>query len=84
VKREWFGELTSVDLRAVYPESKKNVVDTVIKFSRKNLVFKGQLYPANEENIGIWKPTPAGIARAKEEAGGWMPMYVEIRSMIEQ
>jgi len=83
VKNEWFSELTVTDLRAVYPESKKNVVDTIIKFSRKNLVEKGLLYPANEENIGIWKITPAGTARAQKEAGNWTPKYVEIQSMIE-
>ncbi len=68
---------------SVYSESKKNVVETVIKFSRKNLVEKGQLYPATEDSIGIWKPTVTGIARAQKEAGNWEPKYVEIQSMIE-
>ena len=60
VKSKWYRELTATDLRAVYSESKKNVVETVIKFSRKNLVEKGQLYPATEDSIGIWKPTVTG------------------------
>jgi hypothetical protein len=83
VKSEWFSELTAADLRAVYPESKKAIVDTKIKFSRKNLVEKGELYPATEETIGIWKPSPAGVARAQKEAENWKPKYVEIQSMIE-
>lgn len=83
VKSKWYRELTATDLRAVYSESKKNVVETVIKFSRKNLVEKGQLYPATEDSIGIWKPTVTGIARAQKEAGNWEPKYVEIQSMIE-
>jgi len=83
VEAKWFKELTTSDLGAVYPESRRKVVDTIIKFSRKNLVEKGQIHPAGEENFGIWNVTQAGIDRAMKESGNWIPKYVKILSMIE-
>ena len=49
---------------AVYPESKKKIVETIIKFSRKNLVGKGEIHPVSEENFGTWRATSKGIERA--------------------
>ena len=83
VESKWFKELTTTDLKAIYPESRKKIVDTIIKFSRKNLVEKGQIHPASEENFGTWKATASGIDRALKEQGSWMPKYVDILSMLE-
>jgi len=84
VESKWFKELTTTDLGAVYPESRRKVVDTIIKFSRKNLVEKGQIHPAGVEYFGIWKATQAGIGRAMKEGGNWIPKYVKLLSMIEE
>jgi len=83
VESKWFKELTATDLGAVYPQSRRKVVDTIVKFSRKTLVEKGQIHPANGENFGIWKATRAGIDRAMKEGGLWMPKYARIFSMVE-
>ena len=40
--RKCFDELDEDDLRASYPKSRQNVVNTIIKFSRKQLVSKKQ------------------------------------------
>ncbi|MFI5421097.1 MAG: hypothetical protein ACHQ1H_09035 [Nitrososphaerales archaeon] len=84
VKKHWFKELSDLDLRANYPKSKKRIVDSVIKFGRKHLIGKGELYPPSEENpIGRWRATPAGVKRAQSEEGGWSPSYVESEGLIE-
>ena len=61
VENKWFRELTEIDLKAVYPESKKKIVETIIKFSRKNLVVEGEIHPVSEENFGTWRATAKGI-----------------------
>jgi hypothetical protein len=83
VASTWFKELTETDLKAVYRESKKRIVETIIKFSRKNLVDKEEIHPVSEENFGTWKATSKGIERALKEGGSWLPKYVEVHSMIE-
>ena len=83
VESEWFRELTETDLKAVYPESKKKIVETIIKFSRKNLVVKGEIHPASEENFGTWRATQKGIERALKEQRSWTTKYVDVHSMIE-
>ena len=83
VESKWFKELTELDLKTVYSESKKKIVETIIKFSRKNLVVKGEIYPVSEENFGTWRATARGIERALKEGGSWTPKYVDIDSMIE-
>jgi hypothetical protein len=84
VKKHWFKELSDIDLLARYPESKKRIVDSVIKFGRKHLIGKGELYPPSEENpIGRWRATPAGVKRAQSEEGSWSPSYVETMGLIE-
>jgi len=80
---KWLRELTSTDLGAVYPQSKRKVVETIIKYSRKNLVGKGEIYPAGVENLGIWKATKAGMDRVANEEDKWAPKYVRVFSMIE-
>jgi hypothetical protein len=83
VASKWFKELSLEDLMAVYPESKKKIVETIIKFSRKNLIGRGEIHPVSEENFGTWRATSKGIERALEEGGSWVPKYVEVNSMIE-
>jgi hypothetical protein len=58
-------------------------VETIIKFSRKNLVVRGEVHPVSEENFGTWRVTSKGIERALKEGGSWVPKYVEVNSMIE-
>jgi|SRR5579872_2447117 len=84
VKTEWFKELGETDLSGVYEESKKGIVDTVIKYARKHLIQKGELYAPSEENpIGTWRATPKGIRRAQSELEGWSPAYVQVSAMIK-
>jgi hypothetical protein len=84
VKRNWFKELHRDDLDAVYPESKKRVVDTIIKFSRKHLVEKGEIHPPTQEDpVGRWRATKKGIERALKEREGWKATYVEVSAVIE-
>jgi hypothetical protein len=83
VESKWFKELTATDLTAVYPQSRRKIVDTIIKFSRKTLVEKGHIYPVVGGNFGIWKATQGGIDRAMKSEGKWMPKYARIFSMIE-
>jgi hypothetical protein len=83
VESKWFKELTVADLKAVYPESRKKIVETIIKFSRKNLFAKGQIHPLREENFGTWKATSKGIERALNEGGDWVPKYVDVHSLVK-
>jgi len=83
LESKWFKELTTTDLGAVYPQSRRKVVETIIKFSRKTLVEKGQIHPATGGKFGIWKVTQAGIDRTMKAGGGWIPKYARIFSMIE-
>jgi hypothetical protein len=83
VESKWFKELSKEDLKAVYPGSKKKIVETIIKFSRKNLVVKGEIHPVSEENFGTWRATAKGIERALKEGGNWAPKYLEIDSTVE-
>ena len=72
----WFPELSLSDLSARYPESKKKVVDTIIKFGRKRLVIRGEIYPLSPENpTGIWRITQIGLERLKKERASWLPKY---------
>jgi hypothetical protein len=84
VKEKWFPELDVEDVNAVYPESKKKIVDTIIKFSRKHLVEKSLVYAPSEENpVGTWRATSLGLERAFKEQEGWLPRYVEVHSLVE-
>ena len=83
VENKWFKELTPIDISAIYPKSRRKIVDSTIKYSKKTLVGKGQIYPANEGNLGIWKPTQAGIDRATKEGGAWTARYTMKSSLIE-
>jgi hypothetical protein len=75
--RGWFDHLSTDDLEARYPESRKKITDTVIKFSKKNLTLKKQIFPAGNESIplGVWKITHEGIKRLDREKASWQPRY---------
>jgi hypothetical protein len=79
----WFEELTERDFQAVYQKSRKYLFQTVIKFSRKNLVIEKQLYPVGVCPLGIWKITPAGIERAEKEGPSWEPTYTIREALVE-
>jgi hypothetical protein len=84
VKAHWLQELSETDLAAVYAESKKKVADTIIKYARKHLVEKGELYAPSEDNpIGIWRATAKGMNRALSEQESWKPCYVRVTAVIE-
>ncbi len=72
---KWF-KLSYDDLRGRYPGSKKKIVDSVVKFARKNLVMKGEVFPVGEGNpIGIWKITAKGADMAQIRSAFWKPRY---------
>jgi hypothetical protein len=69
VETEWFPELTELDTKAVYPESKKKIVDSIVKFAKKHLIIKGQVFPPSEDHpVGVWWATPLGMERALKES----------------
>ncbi|HXQ91792.1 MAG TPA: winged helix-turn-helix domain-containing protein [Nitrososphaerales archaeon] len=73
---KWFRELNDDDRRARYPASGKKIVDSVIKFARKNLVMRGEIYPAGEGMpIGVWRITPRGVDMAAIQEVHWKPRY---------
>lgn len=83
VKREWYKALSLDDFTAVYPKSGKRVVDTIIKFSRKHLVLKGQVYSVGvASKQGIWKATQLGLERAGRARDIWTPKYSEYRALL--
>jgi len=72
---KWF-KLTDDDLKARYPKSRRKIVDSVIKYARKNLVLKGQILPVGENvPIGTWRATRIGLARYAVEWKEWKPRY---------
>ncbi|MDA4130445.1 MAG: hypothetical protein OK457_06715 [Thaumarchaeota archaeon] len=84
IKTKWFPELTGTDKSAIYPASRKKIVDSIIKFAKKHLIMKGQVFPPSSENpVGIWRVTSLGIERAQKENGSWVPKYVDVHSLIE-
>ena len=72
-----FDRLTDDDRKARYPGSKKKIVETVVKFARKNLVMKDEVFQAGEggKPIGIWMITPKGVERAASLGANWKPRY---------
>jgi len=73
---KWFGKLNDDDRKARYPESKKKIVDSVIKFAKKNLVIKGHVFPpGNDSPLGTWKITREGSGRFEMDGNSWSPKY---------
>jgi hypothetical protein len=76
VKTKWFNRLNPVDCVARYPFSRKKITDTVVKFSKKNLALKHEVFPVSEEiPLGNWKITQKGLVRVRNEIGGWTARY---------
>jgi len=82
--KKWFSRLDDDDCSARYPGSKKKIVDSVIKFARKNLVIKGDIYPAGEggKPIGVWRITPKGADKAELLRALWTPRYAVHDALI--
>jgi hypothetical protein len=78
LKENFFKELSSSDLKALYPISRKNVVDSALKFAKKNLVQKGDVLPPGSSGypVGVWRICEKGISRLEKEMEGWEPKYV--------
>jgi hypothetical protein len=73
---KWYPKLTATDLQARYANSRKNCVDTSIKFAKKHLVVKGEAYPPSHENpFGIWRISPKGMERLRKERDSWVAKY---------
>jgi len=48
----------------------------VIKFAKKNLVLKGQVFPPGKDTpFGTWKITRKGSERASMYRSSWSPKY---------
>jgi len=57
-----------------HTELKKKIVDSVIKFAKKNLVMKGQVFPPGKDPpFGTWKITRKGCERAAMYRNSWSP-----------
>ena len=59
-----------------------------MKYARKHLIEKGELFAPNEENpIGTWQPGKfiyrSDQKRGQSEEEGWKPTYVQVSAMIE-
>ncbi len=81
----WYGEaLKSQDFRGVYPHSRKSIFDTTIKFARKDLILKRQLFPIGGEcQQGWWKLAPLGRDRAIRDGQSWTPKFTTRAALIE-
>ena len=81
---KWFGNLSEDDLKARYPVIRKRlIVDSVIKFARKNLVIKSEVLGVGDGiPLGTWKITEKGLARARDEIGGWTARYRHHEAVI--
>ena len=78
VKRKYYPILSGDDLEARYQNSGKKVTDSVIKFAKKHLVLKGQVYAIGPDcEMGTWKITPQGVERLLKEENTWIPKYSE-------
>jgi len=61
----------------------KKVTDSILKFSKKHLVLKGQIYsigPCCEK--GTWKITPLGVERMLKEGSAWTPQSSEYLAYV--
>jgi len=83
VSTKWFDSLTEDDRRARYPASGKKIIQSIIKFSRKNLVLKRQIFPVGGGRpLGVWMLTPLGVERAMKGKGEWMPKFTNHDAII--
>ena len=68
-RERWFKELREEDIQARYPSSRRKIVEITIRYARKNLELKEELYPpSNEHPGGSWEITTKGRMRLRD----WM------------
>jgi hypothetical protein len=70
---KWFSKLDEDDLAARYENSRRRIVEIVLRYSRKNLVAKGQIYPPGIRP-GIWQITQKGLERISRN-DNWRAKY---------
>jgi len=76
VRTKFFDRLNSDDCEARYPVSRRRIVESVMKFSKKNLVLKQEVFPVGEGlPVGTWKVTEKGLARVRNNMGKWTARY---------
>jgi len=67
-RERWFPELNEDDLQARHPNSKRKIVEIAIRFARKNLELREELYPPSDKHpAGTWEVAMKG----KMRLGGW-------------
>jgi hypothetical protein len=85
VSMKWFEGLDENDRKSKYPSSKRRIVESIIKFSKKNLVMKDEVYPLNEGvPLGVWRITKKGMERLAREKDGWTPRYRIHEAIFEE
>jgi hypothetical protein len=78
LKRKFYPALTLKDLEARYQKSGKKIIDSIIKFAKKHLVLRGEVYALGTLcNRGTWKITPLGLERMLKDESSWFPKYSE-------
>ena len=78
LKRKFYPVLSSEDLEARYQKSDKKIVDSVIKFAKKHLVLRSEVYAVDRGyKRGIWRITPIGLERMLKEESAWVPKFSE-------
>jgi hypothetical protein len=78
LKRKYYPALRPEDLEARYKESGKKIVDSVVKFAKKHLVLRGEVYEVGRTcKRGIWRITPIGLERMLKEESTWVPKLSE-------
>jgi len=74
--RKRFSLLNTDDCKARYPASRKKITETIVKFVKKNLTIKNEVFSVGVQvPMGTWKITPKGIARLSNRVGEWKERY---------
>jgi hypothetical protein len=82
---KWFDRLDEQDVNARYEKSRKKITQSIIKYAKKNLALKAQIYQAGEgKPIGIWRITEKGSQRVAKDKDAWMPKYHTHDAVIEE
>ena len=78
MKWKFYPALSFEDLEARYQKSGKKIVDSVIKFAKKHLVLRSEVYAVDRGcKRGIWRITPIGLERMLKEESDWIPKFSE-------
>ena len=78
LKRKFYPALSLEDLEARYQKSGKKIVDSVIKFAKKHLVLRGEVYEVGRTcKRGTWQITALGLERMLKEKSAWVPKLSE-------